>query len=84
MYLYWFRPYREGDGIKRLLDTKSDELKPVFFDGMTENGDSSLQLDPDQHSVVDPSVADPNPDPRVFRPLGSRSGSISQRYGSGF
>ena len=41
MYLYWFRPYREGDGIKRLLDTKSDELKPVFFDGMTENDDSS-------------------------------------------
>ncbi len=25
-----------GDEIKRLLDTKSDELKPVFFDGMTE------------------------------------------------
>ena len=41
MYLYWFRPYREGDGIKRLLDTKNDELKPVFFDGMTENDDSS-------------------------------------------
>jgi hypothetical protein len=36
MYLYWFRPYRGGDEIKRLLDTKSDELKPVFFDGMTE------------------------------------------------
>ncbi len=31
MYLYWFRPYRGGDGIIRLLDTKSDELKPVFF-----------------------------------------------------
>jgi hypothetical protein len=31
------------------------------------------------------SVADPdsNPDPRVFGPLGSGSGSISQRYGSG-
>ncbi len=41
MYLYWFRPYREGDRIKRLLDTKSDELKPVFFDGMMENDDSS-------------------------------------------
>ena len=35
MYLLWFRPYRRGDGIKRLLDTKSDELKPVFFKGMT-------------------------------------------------
>jgi hypothetical protein len=28
MYLYWFRPYRGGDGIIRLSDTKSDELKP--------------------------------------------------------
>ncbi len=25
-----------GDEIKRLLDTKSDELKPVYFDGMME------------------------------------------------
>ena len=35
MYLYWFRPYRGGEGIIRLLDTKSDELKPVFlwYDG---------------------------------------------------
>jgi hypothetical protein len=32
MYLYWFRAYRGGDGIICLLDTKSDELKPVFFD----------------------------------------------------
>ena len=24
-----------GDGIIRLLDTKSDELKPVFFEGVT-------------------------------------------------
>ena len=31
----WFRPYRGGDEIKRLLDTKSDELKPVFFKGVT-------------------------------------------------
>jgi hypothetical protein len=31
-------------------------------------------------SVADP---DPNPDPRVFGPPGSRSGSFSQRYGSG-
>jgi len=43
MYLLWFRPYRRGDGIKRLLDTKSDELKPVFFKGMTV-----------LHSVADP------------------------------
>jgi hypothetical protein len=35
MYLYWFRAYWGGDGIIRLLDTKSDELKPVFFQGMT-------------------------------------------------
>jgi hypothetical protein len=28
------------------------------------------------------SVADPNPDPHVFGPPGSESGSISQRYGS--
>jgi hypothetical protein len=31
MHLCWFRPCRGGDEIKRLLDTKSDELKPVFF-----------------------------------------------------
>jgi hypothetical protein len=54
MYLYWFRPYREGDGIIRLLDTKTDELKPVFFDGMTEialiaTGSRSMH-----HCVVDP------------------------------
>jgi hypothetical protein len=36
MHLYWFRPYRGGDEIKRLLDTKNDELKPVFFKGVTE------------------------------------------------
>jgi hypothetical protein len=36
MHLYWFRPYRGGDEIKRLLDTKNDELKPVFFEGVTE------------------------------------------------
>ena len=35
MYLYWFRAYWGGDGIIRLLDTKSDELKPVFFEGVT-------------------------------------------------
>jgi hypothetical protein len=29
------------------------------------------------------SVADPNPDPHVFGPLGSGSGSFSQKYGSG-
>jgi hypothetical protein len=29
------------------------------------------------------SVADPNPDPHVFGPLGSGSEPISQRYGSG-
>ncbi len=42
-------------------------------------------MDPDQHSVVDPSVGNPNldPDPRVFGPPGSRSGSSSRRYGSG-
>jgi hypothetical protein len=35
------------------------------------------------HTVCLPgSVADPNPDPQVFGPPGS--GSISQRYGSGF
>ena len=34
-------------------------------------------------SVPDP-IPDPDPpDPRVFGPPGSRSGSISQRYGSG-
>ena len=35
MHLCWFRPCRGGDEIKRLLDTKSDELKPVFlwYDG---------------------------------------------------
>jgi len=33
-----------------------------------------------QTSVADP---DPNPDPRVFGPPGSGSGSTSQRYGSG-
>jgi hypothetical protein len=33
-----------------------------------------------EHSVADP---DPNPDPYAFGPLGSRSGSISERYGSG-
>ncbi len=33
-------------------------------------------------SVAD-SVGDPDPDPHVFGPLGSGSGSISQRYGSG-
>jgi len=26
MNLYWFRPYRGGDEIKRLLDTKTDEI----------------------------------------------------------
>jgi hypothetical protein len=31
-------------------------------------------------NVADP---DPNPDPRVFGPPGSESGSIIQRYGSG-
>ena len=35
MYLYWFRAYWGGDGIIGLLDTKSDELKPVFFKGVT-------------------------------------------------
>ncbi len=34
----------------------------------------------DFSSVADP---DPNPDPRVFGPPGSGSGSISQRSGSG-
>jgi hypothetical protein len=29
------------------------------------------------------SVSDPNPDPHVFGPPGSGSGSISQRYGFG-
>jgi hypothetical protein len=29
------------------------------------------------------SVADPDPDPRVFGPPGSGSGSTIQRYGSG-
>jgi hypothetical protein len=36
MHLYWFRPSRGGDEIKRLLDTKNDELKPDFFKGVTE------------------------------------------------
>ncbi len=35
-------------------------------------------------SFLSPSVADPDPpDPHVFEPPGSESGSISQRYGSG-
>jgi hypothetical protein len=33
--------------------------------------------------MIHTSVADPNPDPHVFGSPGSRSGSISQRYGSG-
>jgi hypothetical protein len=35
VYLCCFRLYKRGDGIIRLLGTKSDELKPVFFQGMT-------------------------------------------------
>ena len=52
MHLCWFRPCRGGDENKRLLDTKSDELKPVFF--MVWRRNVLLQLDPDHHYAVDP------------------------------
>ncbi len=38
--------------------------------------------DPDPNPDTDPPDPDP-PDPRVFGPPGSKSRSISQRYGSG-
>jgi hypothetical protein len=51
MYFYWFRPYRGLTILHiRLLDTKSDELKPIFL----WNDREMVQLDPDQHCVVDP------------------------------
>jgi hypothetical protein len=31
MHFFCFMPYRGGDKIKSLMDTNSDELKPVFF-----------------------------------------------------
>jgi hypothetical protein len=37
----------------------------------------------DLASVADPDPNPDPPDPRVFGPLGSRSGSNSQRFGSG-
>jgi hypothetical protein len=52
MHLCWFRPCRGGDEIKRLLDTKSDELKPVFFNGMTEK--CLIATGSDHDCAVDP------------------------------
>ena len=31
MHFFCFMPYRGGDKIKSLMDTNSDESKPVFF-----------------------------------------------------
>jgi hypothetical protein len=43
----------------------------------------NLNLVEQRVRTVESSVPDPDPDPHVVRPPGSRSGSISQRYRSG-
>jgi hypothetical protein len=51
-----------------------------------KNAWCSLQSMRPNGSTVEISIADPNPDPPkpyVFRPPGSGSGTVSQRYGSG-
>ncbi len=51
----------------------------LLFKGVEAGGVTPLLLT----TFLYRSVADPNPDPRVFGPPGYGSGSISQRYGSG-
>jgi hypothetical protein len=62
---------------REFTDQERDVVVPLLMKGFQVN-----VLEYVSDSVADPDPRDP-PDPRVFGPPGSGSGSISQRYGSG-
>jgi hypothetical protein len=73
--------WKETGGVEKLFALPGRLLhsQPLF-----KHYQRNLTAKPaEDENVSAISVADPNPDPRVFGLPGSGSGSISQRYGSG-
>jgi hypothetical protein len=66
--------FAEDTGFKVELAQREELVK-------SDKNDVNFRLRSVGQMALDTSVADP--DPRVFGPPGSGSGSISQRYGSG-
>jgi hypothetical protein len=67
------------DAAHHIVGGDGHDVAVIIAAGHLEINDCQLLAS----AIANTSVADPDPNPRVFGPPGSGSGSTSQRYGSG-